>query len=382
MRVLHVMSGFGGGISSFIYNKALCVDHTIIFDVVTFDSCSKAFQSAIESTGGTVYRICNPKKEGLKKFKQQINFILSQEKYDVVHCHVVGYRALPFYFLMHKQVKKFYIHAHDSRGLTPDDNHFSWKMKINQGLNRWMSDAILGCGELAIRANFGKINPSEMMMIPNSIEIDRFLMDNQQRKALSYQLKQKYGISQNTFVIGQIARLSPVKNPYKLIELANYLKEKQLDIKILLFGTGTLENELQQLIEEKQLSPFIQLMGRVERIESIAPICDSLVLTSFFEGLPTVAVESQALGIPMLLNKCITSEVDLSMNLIDWIEIDADSEQWINKCLDLSQRDIPSSQERLDILSHHYFTNSASAKLYVKFLQGKISVYRIQKEDV
>ena len=40
-RVLHLMTGFGGGISAFILNKAEeLVDSNIEFNVVTFDDVS------------------------------------------------------------------------------------------------------------------------------------------------------------------------------------------------------------------------------------------------------------------------------------------------------------------------------------------------------
>ena len=76
-RVLHIMSGYGGGISAFIRNKAPEFnDRDIPFDVITFDEVSEEFNHLIENTGGRVYKVSNPKKSGFKTFYKEVDKIM------------------------------------------------------------------------------------------------------------------------------------------------------------------------------------------------------------------------------------------------------------------------------------------------------------------
>ena len=60
MRVLHIMSGFGGGISMFIQNQAQgMVGQGISFDVATYDEVSQEFQAAIRRVDGQIHTMYN-----------------------------------------------------------------------------------------------------------------------------------------------------------------------------------------------------------------------------------------------------------------------------------------------------------------------------------
>ena len=53
-------------------------------------------------------------------------------------------------------------------------------------------------------------------------------------------------------------------------------------------------------------------MGYVNNTVDIMQAIDIMILPSLFEGLPLIAIESQALGIPILVSDTITQEVVLT----------------------------------------------------------------------
>src|SRR5699024_11147445 len=114
LRILHVMGNFGGGISSFILNKAkLMPRYVITFDIVTYDECSHEIEIAIQDTGGKIYPIVNPKKESYKSFSKTFSKPFEDNKYYLVHCHVEGYRAIRYYKIARNYgVKRIYIYSH------------------------------------------------------------------------------------------------------------------------------------------------------------------------------------------------------------------------------------------------------------------------------
>jgi glycosyltransferase involved in cell wall biosynthesis len=58
---------------------------------------------------------------------------------------------------------------------------------------------------------------------------------------------------------------------------------------------------------------------------------DCFVLPSFYEGLPVVAVEAQATGLPCVMSSEITKEAGI-INY-DFVDLSANKAEWINKIL-------------------------------------------------
>lgn len=85
-RVLHIMSSHGGGISTFIRNLATEIHRFgIVYDVVTYDKCPQEFIEAIQRTGGDVYQLKNPKKDGWIQFFKSFSRVIKLYDYDIIH---------------------------------------------------------------------------------------------------------------------------------------------------------------------------------------------------------------------------------------------------------------------------------------------------------
>ncbi len=382
MRVLHIMSGFGGGISSFIMNKAKEMSKfNIIFDVVTYDECSPAFIEAIGTTGGSVYLLSNPKTTDWKTFKESFKKPLEDHDYDLVQCHIDGYRALAYYFLLPRDLRqRFYIHAHQS--YTPATSFIGrMKRKIDQIVNRSLSKSYLGCGYDAIQGVYGEEVPvNEMMMIPNSIDPKRFSMTSDERQQLRRDFRKQYGYAETDLVVVQASRFEKVKNHQFTLELATYLKEEGIKIQFILFGHGNLEEEIKQMIAERQLEDYVQLHEYEKQIERVYAGADVLFLPSLYEGLPTVVVEAQAAGIPVVMSDTITDEVDLDLGMVKFVSLEAPYIDWYSAIQEMAQATLIPQDERINHLAYNNFTNRASAVIYAQFIHGERNHYLI-KED-
>lgn len=379
LRVLHIMSGFGGGISSFIRNKAeALVGERIIFDIVTYDPCAPQFVDIIRQTGGDVYTLRNPKKHGWRAFKASYLSVLKSHHYDVIHCHISGYRVLPYYILSRKYFHgKFYIHAH----LAFDSDALSCRhrlaLTVDQCLNNLISDAKIGCGRLAIESCYGMKTPvEEMVMIPNSISAKNFVHDPEIFKQLREAERSKYGIDEHTLLVGQVARLMPVKNHQFTFDIARKMAQLDQAVHFLLIGAGELAESLNDTVSHDASLHHVSFAGRVENIAELYPALDCIVLPSFREGLPTVLVETQAAGIPSIVSDLITKEVDLDLGLIQYLPIDQ-VDLWVEAIINSSQTTHLDGQTRLKFIEENNFTNQTSATLYLQFLRGAISSYTI-----
>lgn len=373
LQILHIMSGFGGGISSFIMNKAKEMPRfNVQFDILTFDECNDEFTSAIEQTGGHIYSMSNPKKYGWETFQQEVKFAMQSEAYEIVHCHIQGYRMMPFYRLAKKYTDaKFYVHAHYIKegGM----HHFvKTQQKMNQKINTYASTKPIGCGREAIQAIFGKGTTGKIL--PNSIDETLYNWSNQEAQAISQKIKADYNIQPGDLVIGHIGRLNIIKNHQKTLHVLAELKRLNAAFKCLIIGSGPLEEELKNKVAELDLEDNVIFTGRVAPIVSILPVLDIAILPSLSEGLPTTVVETQAAGIPILMADTITTEVDFGMGLVEALSLDEENDIWAKALLSLSQKTIPKQQERLAILEKVGYTNIAAGEIYVDFFTKELGI--------
>lgn len=375
-KVLHVMSGFGGGISSFILNKAIALKGTdVSFDVLTYDDCNWNFTSAIEKTGGQIFHMPNPKKSGWKLFYKTVNNIMAVEPGNVVvHCHIQGYRALPFYLIAKKnKIKRFIIHAHTD---AEESITKSFRSKFDRVINKYIADEKVSCGIKATAHIFGEqaIENNEVMHIPNSIDENKFLRLSNRSEVKKDILGEKYT---NFLVIGNVARFHNQKNHMFMIEIIEKLSKEKKDFIWVFIGGGALKSMIEKIVNDKGLSSHVLFLGVRNDLPDLYSIMDLFVLPSLYEGLPTVAVEAQASGVPTLLSDRITKEVNLGIGLIEYLPIDS-VEAWVNKILSISLTEkLTSLAERQDALKSNKFTNQASANLYKDFLDKKIENYKI-----
>lgn len=377
INIMHIMSGYGGGISSFIANKAQAlVGDNIQFSVMTFDVVPEEFKVLIEATGGKVYTLSNPKLKGFLQFFRQVHSILKQSgRETIVHSHVNGTIALPFYLVAKfSRISRFVIHAHTSAPLS-DNNGYSDKVK--KTLNKLMSREKLSCGIEATKNIFGDqvAKNNSVMHIPNSIDYKRFEKLNQQHLSKEKLL----GLSNSTFLIGHIGRFKSVKNHSFMLEIASSLVANQIDFKWVFAGDGLLFEEVKQKAKEKDLDKHLIFLGRRNDIPELLSIMDVFVLPSQYEGLPTVIIESQAARTPAIISDRITKECDLGLGLVHYMPIDS-PKSWSNQIM--TNRSVrPGQTEIKEAIRKLNFTNEASADLYRKFILSEKKTYSILKGE-
>lgn len=107
-------------------------------------------------------------------------------------------------------------------------------------------------------------------------------------------------VSSNDYDIVFIGRLVNPKNPLRLIRIVEMIKEKRTNVKVGIIGNGTLEGILKQTTYERGLEKNIVFHGFMSNPLGILKSSKVLVMTSDREGLPMVALEAMALGVPIV----------------------------------------------------------------------------------
>ncbi len=102
--------------------------------------------------------------------------------------------------------------------------------------------------------------------------------------------------------IGYVGRLSEEKGVVNLVKAIPLMLREQGDLEFTIIGDGPQKEELEKIIRENSLSQKVTLIGWVNHGELPEYLNEMrlLVLPSFTEGLPTIALEAMACGTPVL----------------------------------------------------------------------------------
>lgn len=128
-------------------------------------------------------------------------------------------------------------------------------------------------------------NGTEVVVIPNGVDINRFHPQEKDEKASNEQGK---GVC-----IGYLGRLSPEKNIINMIKAVKALESD--DIRLKIAGTGPLYDKLKKLEDER-----IEVLGYVEDAPSFYRSIDVFLLASKLEAQPIALLEAMASGLPVI----------------------------------------------------------------------------------
>ncbi|MGQ9784817.1 MAG: glycosyltransferase family 4 protein [Armatimonadota bacterium] len=137
----------------------------------------------------------------------------------------------------------------------------------------------------------------EPLVIPNSVDVDRFAYARQYREPTRKEL----GIARDE-IVGAICALGnwQRKGLDVLIEAVASLPRNL--IKILVIGGGPIQT-YRRLCEKKGVSNAFIFTGFVHDVERFYSAADFFVLPTAYEALPIVSLEAAAAGLPLLVTR-------------------------------------------------------------------------------
>lgn len=97
-----------------------------------------------------------------------------------------------------------------------------------------------------------------------------------------------------------VGRLTPQKNPQRLVKVLAGVAQKYPEMKAAIIGAGDLEAETKQAIAEHHAEQFIDMLGYSSNPYKAMKQAKILIMTSRWEGLPMCALEAMALGVPIV----------------------------------------------------------------------------------
>lgn len=97
-----------------------------------------------------------------------------------------------------------------------------------------------------------------------------------------------------------LGRLEPQKNPKKFVEFIKKIKNDNPNVKSFMIGKGSLRDDVVKLIDQYRLEDNIKLLGYKSNPYPYVANTKAVVITSRYEGLCLVALESLMLSKPVI----------------------------------------------------------------------------------
>lgn len=335
VKVLSISPGLNycGGVESYLMNYYRNINHhEVQMDFATHSINEINYREEIEKNGGKVFLFPKFTLKNIGKLLREIeDFFKKNNDYDIVHCSMAN--ASPFYFYYAKKygIKTRILHSHQTK-YAGTLSHSIRNVPLIY-LGKKLSTASAAC---TIDAGNFLFKKEKFNIINNAIDVSRFKFNKKTRD----RVREKLGINKE-IVLGHLGRMEPEKNHEFILNLFNYMTKNEQNIKLLLVGSGSLKDDIKEKILKLNIADKVIIIDDVSNPEDYYQAMDIFIFPSYYEGLGIVAIEAQTSGLPIICNKTLPKDIDITKNIVR-LSLDDSYETWtkaIKKASKIQRKD-------------------------------------------
>jgi glycosyltransferase involved in cell wall biosynthesis len=295
MNLVHLTaSTFFGGPERQMLGLALAMPESVRTTFATFPEGGRgaAFLHEARKRGFAAVPLANDFPDAVACVRE-IAELLRNGACDALFCH--GYKAHVLGRLAARRAGVPAVAV--SRGWTGE----TWKVKLYEWLDRRhlrLMDRVVCVseGQAEKVRNWCGVPADRMSVIRNSARLGAFeKTDPAARERLRGFFRDEV-----SHVVLAAGRLSPEKGFGVLVDAAAGICLANPRAGVVIFGEGPLRGELERRISRLNLAGRVALPGFRTDLDSLIGGADVVVLPSFTEGLPNVALEASAAGVPVI----------------------------------------------------------------------------------
>lgn len=237
-----------------------------------------------KSKKGNYIALDNDKKSFFKIIKK-MKLYVEKNNIDIIHAHGVTSEIVST--IVAKITKRKLITTIHSRADYDIKNKIKGKLyiKIQKYLFKFNEKYILVSDDLKKFFLKEGLLDNKLLVIKNGIK----------------ELKKRKVINNfDTLNLCTIGRLTEVKRHSNLIKALIDLNKSGIKINCLIAGTGELEKELKDLVNQAGLSSNIKFLGFVNDVRDVFDKSNIMIIQSDMEGLPIVLLEAMSYKLPII----------------------------------------------------------------------------------
>ena len=146
------------------------------------------------------------------------------------------------------------------------------------------------------------VSPNKIIRINNAYDFSLFPPVD---KKIKNKIIKNYDLMGKDIVLLNVGRMIPLKRQALVLELVYLLKKEGFNIKLLIVGSGQLENELIKITESYKITNEVVFTNQVNNIRDYMACCDLQVHLSESEASNNVVKEFALLGKPSIVCKSV-----------------------------------------------------------------------------
>ncbi len=226
---------------------------------------------------------------------RRLSRLLKDESVDLVHAH----QYTPFVYAALARLpfgRKPIVFTEHGR-FHPDTPSRKRAVFNNVVLSR--RDRIAAVGESvreALVTNEG-LPRRRIEVVYNGIDLTPFETES---ASSSSEVRREFGLTDQTFLTGQVARLDSIKDHPTAVRTIAKLVEAGEDVHLLIVGEGPHRPAIEAEIARTGMEKHVTLAGLRRDVPRLLDAVDALMLTSVSEGIPLTIIEAMAAGRPVV----------------------------------------------------------------------------------
>jgi Glycosyltransferase len=315
-----------GGIQAFLQTvlQRLDFDRFQVDFILFDDGITYGLEQTFRDFGCGIYKVCRPAAgHVIRSFAELDRFFKKHRGYDIVHSHGSSKNGIILWFAQRYNIKIRISHSHNTK--FQSKNIFikacGTLMKIP---NCRLATDYFACSELAwnwlFDHRYAKNLPRHI--IKPCVEAQSLRFDPVTRDIVRRELH-----IGSEYVIANISRFVHQKNHNFILEVFKSFLSLHSSAKLLLGGEGELSEDIRYKAEAMGLSEHVIFTGFRRDTGRLLQAADLFLMPSINEGLPTVAVEAQAAGVPCVLSDTITRECKI-LDETSFLSLSSPANEW------------------------------------------------------
>lgn len=371
VRVLYFVDRMlRGGIQSLVIDWVSRFDkNKIHVDFLLLDDGKEyELEQTLKELGCTVYKLKGiwvKSPIDFIKYKRAVkNFFKEHHDYKVVHMHSSSKNYMILKYAKRYDIPIRIAHSHNIDFQTKNPLKKSIGNIFKKPLIKYATD-YFACSKIAGEWLFGKkiVESDEFKVIHNAIDYDKFKYDDNIRN----EIRRELGFKNLDIVIGHVGRFVTQKNHEFLLDIFIELCKKSNNYKLLLVGTGELENKIKEKVKKNNLEDKVIFVGFRNDANRLFSAMDIFCFPSLFEGLGLVLVEAQANGLSCFATeKTIPDEVRINQN---FRFLPLEKEKWIEEIIAV---DTARCESKKNLVKNDYLIDNIVKKLEMFYLNNEL----------
>lgn len=373
-RVLQVIADFkkGGVQADVMYPARILSCEDVKFDVMLFTDKKEYYEDEF-SRYGNIYRIpiqrkTNKISRAMAVYtnyfyvkKQMKAFLLSHEKYDAIHARHILYNApcISAAFSEDIPVRIAHCHVNKRQGFS------LYKDRLFVKIYYWMCSKVLnkkathrfGVTGNAVEYMFGSRSKGIVVKNP-TVDLDKF-----NPKLYTEDLEERIKL----ILVGSY---SSRKNQRFAAEILFELLKMKPDSSLTFIGYPRSEKEdylpkLKEYVSESGMESSVEFLPQDTNVAEALSQSTMMLIPSLQEGLPNVALEAQAMGVPCFLSTDVSE--DCNCGICTFLPLSEGPKYWADRIIDYVEQN-GYGKHFVDMSS---WDNKKVSEMYLDYWRGK-----------